>query len=208
MFLARLHSIQSDIASCRACPNMVGRPVFGAAVRSRVFLLGQAPGPREESYGRPFAYTAGRTLFRWFEEVSGITESHFRERVYMAAVARCYPGKGSSGGDRVPDTSEIANCSRHLKLEVAHLKPELILAVGKLAIAQVLGPQVYPSKSKLTDVIGRKFKVTFQGHPAEVICLPHPSGLSAWHKTEPGKTLLKKALKLVARHPVWLEEIG
>ncbi|MBC7691587.1 MAG: uracil-DNA glycosylase family protein [Methylotenera sp.] len=207
MSVHRLRTIQQSIAACRDCPNMVGNPVYGAPVTSRIFLLGQAPGPREESYGRPFAFTAGKTLFRWFEETSGISEEHFRERVYMAAVARCYPGKAATG-DRVPDRTEISNCSRHLKLELEVLQPELILAVGKLAIAQVLGPEVYTAKSKLIDVIGKKFAVTFHGRKAEVICLPHPSGLSAWHKTEPGKTLLKKALKLLSRHPAWLEEIA
>ena len=186
---------------------MVGNPVYGAPVYTRVFLLGQAPGPREESYGRPFAFTAGKTLFRWFEETSGVSEEHFRERVYMAAVARCYPGKGTSG-DRVPDRTEISNCSRHLKLEVGVLQPELILAVGKLAISQVLGPQVFGPSSKLVDVIGEKFKVKYHGQSADVICLPHPSGLSAWHKVEPGKTLLKKALKMIAQHPVWQQTVA
>jgi uracil-DNA glycosylase len=31
--------------------------------------------------------------------------------------------------------------------------------------------------------------------------LPHPSGASPWHRMEPGKTLLNRALKLVAKHP-------
>jgi uracil-DNA glycosylase len=34
-----------------------------------------------------------------------------------------------------------------------------------------------------------------------VIPLPHPSGASTWHRTEPGKTLLQKSLALIARHP-------
>jgi uracil-DNA glycosylase len=198
-----LKLIQARIRKCRDCPNVVGPPVHGAPVISPILLLGQAPGPREASYGKPFAYTAGKTLFRWFNEVSGIDEETFRERIYMAAVARCYPGKGKSSGDRVPDATEIANCSRHLKDELEAMKPKLILAVGKLAITQALGPKIFNSQGKLTDVIGKVFKTTFHGHEVDVICLPHPSGLSAWHKTEPGKTLLKKALKLVVAHPAW-----
>jgi uracil-DNA glycosylase len=34
-----------------------------------------------------------------------------------------------------------------------------------------------------------------------VIPLPHPSGASTWHKMEPGKTLLARALALLAAHP-------
>jgi uracil-DNA glycosylase len=207
MSLNRLNQIQRDIAACRDCPNMVGRPVHGPPVISSVFLLGQAPGTHEESRGRPFAHTAGKTLFRWFEESAGVNETHFREHVYMAAVARCFPGKAKGGGDRIPDASEIARCRRHLSLEVSLLKPKLILPVGKLAIAQVLGPSLYGPKAKLSEVVGKKFVATFLGWQADVICLPHPSGLSSWHKTQPGIALLGKALREIARHPAWRAEL-
>ena len=207
MTLARLVQIQRGISSCRECPDVVGRPVHCAPILSRILLIGQAPGVHEESRGRPFAHTAGKTLFRWFEECAGVDEAYFRAHVYMAAVARCFPGRASSGGDRVPDGTEIANCRRHLKLETALLRPQLILPVGKLAIAQVLGPTVYPANAKLADVVGKKFTATFLGETADVICLPHPSGLSTWHQTAPGKALLKKALREIVRHPAWREEM-
>lgn len=178
---------------------MVGPPVHGLAIDSSLFLIGQAPGPHEGDLGKPFAYTAGRTLFRWFNEASGVSEEDFRLHVYMAAVARCFPGKGKSGGDRVPNPEEIARCGVHLKKELKVLKPRLIIAVGKLAIEQVLGLKDF----KLVDVIGKPMKAIYHGHECEVICLPHPSGLSSWHKTEPGKTLLQKALKLIVKHPAW-----
>src|ERR1019366_2814913 len=85
--------LQAELAACRACPNMVGPVVHGPPVVSRVLLIGQAPGPREGSFGRPFAWTAGKTMFKWFEESLGVDEATFRARVYMAAVARCFPGK-------------------------------------------------------------------------------------------------------------------
>ncbi|MEO5969899.1 MAG: uracil-DNA glycosylase family protein [Bdellovibrionia bacterium] len=52
------------------CPKMVGPPVHGAVIATPIFLIGQAPGPREGKLGRPFAYTAGKTLFRWFEPMA------------------------------------------------------------------------------------------------------------------------------------------
>jgi uracil-DNA glycosylase len=170
-------------------------------------LLGQAPGPREASYGKPFAYTAGRTLFRWFNEVSGIDETTFRDKIYMAAVARCYPGKSKGTGDRVPDVTEIENCSLHIKAELELLRPKLILAVGKLAISQSLGAEQFGKTHLLKDVVGKKFKTVFYGHACDVICLPHPSGLSAWHKIEPGIGLLKKALKLIVHHEAWQNSV-
>jgi len=175
---------------------MIGPVVHGPAVASRVLLVGQAPGPREGSFGRPFAWTAGKTLFRWFEEATGLGEDDFRARIYMAAVARCFPGKSSGGGDRRPDAEEVARCRTYLEREVAILKPGLVLPVGTLAIDEVIG-----KGTKLNDVIGTSRKVTYHGVAMDAICLPHPSGASPWHKIEPGKSLLGRAMRLIADHP-------
>ena len=83
-----------------------------------VMLVGQAPGPHEADSRRPFAYTAGRRLFSWMADL-GVDEETFRQRVHIAAVIRCFPGKDAkSGGDRVPDEAEIARCGAHLDREI------------------------------------------------------------------------------------------
>lgn len=179
---------------------MIGPVVHGNPVVSPVMLIGQAPGTREGPAGKPFAWTAGKTMFKWFDGI-GIGEDDFRERVYMAAVCRCFPGKNPKGGDRVPSPQEIAECSRWLRAEVELTKPKLVLPVGKLAIAQLL------PVGKLTEVVGAKHHVTFHGRETDVIPLPHPSGASTWHRMEPGKSLLDKALRLIRRHSAWKELI-
>lgn len=166
-------------------------------VLSKILLVGQAPGDKEPILERPFAWTAGKTLFRWFQESCGLTEDAFRKSIYMAAVCRCFPGKKITGGDRVPDDDEILRCSRWLKKEMDILQPHLVLGIGKLAINQFLPDQ------KLDRIIGRQFRVTYAGHETDFIPLPHPSGASPWHRMEPGKTLLLKALLLCARHPAF-----
>jgi uracil-DNA glycosylase len=172
--------------------------VTGAPIASPVLLIGQAPGVHEGELARPFAWTAGKTMFGWFAEI-GLPEPEFRARVYMAAVCRCFPGKSpGGGGDRVPTPAEIAACSRWLAAEVALLEPQLILPVGKLAIAQVL-----PGVPKLDQVVGRLVRAELHGHEADVIPLPHPSGASTWHRMEPGKTLLRRALRRIAEHPAF-----
>src|SRR5437867_2048198 len=120
-----------SLAACQKCPRMQSKPVSGGPVVSRVMLIGQAPGVKEPILGRPFAWTAGKEMFKWFAEEIGITESEFRRTVYMAAVCRCFPGKNSQGGDRVPSREEVALCGEWLRAEFAILKPGLVIAVGK-----------------------------------------------------------------------------
>ncbi len=179
---------------------MIRPVVTGMAVMSPVMLVGQAPGIKEGPAGKPFAWTAGKTMFQWFTQI-GMSEEAFRARVYMAAVCRCFPGKATSGGgDRVPTKDEIGNCSRHLASEARILRPKLIIPVGKLAIAQLV-----PDCEQLVDIVGTQVKAELGGVKVDVIALPHPSGASTWHRAEPGKTLLVRALARIAQHDAWQE---
>lgn len=200
MSVNKLKELHKKIKACRDCPEMCGTPIHGGAVLSPIMLVGQAPGPHEAKFDRPFAYTSGKTLFKWFGS-AGVSEEVFRNEVYISAVARCFPGKAISGkGDREPSLMEIEKCRQHLSQEVNILKPKLIIAVGKLAISEVLGPQIFSKNHKLADVVGERFFASFHGHACEVICLPHPSGVSRWPRTPEGQVKLKKALDLLSRN--------
>ena len=191
-----IKSHQAELSRCRLCPEMIPPVIVGQAVNSEILLVGQAPGDKEGNLGRPFAWTAGKTLFKWFESV-GVSEQSFRQQVYISAVCRCFPGKNPKGGDRVPDKKEIDTCSQWINKEIELLQPKLILPVGKLAISQ------YLPVNKLVDVIGRKFKQEINGVGVDLIPLPHPSGASTWHRMLPGKELLAQALELLEQHESW-----
>lgn len=187
---------QQKLRQCRACPEMTGPVVTGQPLASPVMLIGQAPGDKEGAAGKPFAWTAGKTLFGWFESI-GLDQRAVRQRVYMAAVCRCFPGKKPRGGDRVPNRAEIDNCRRWLQAEAELLRPQLLIPVGKLAISQFL------DAARLSAVVGHRHRVQWHGCDCDLVPLPHPSGASTWHRTEPGKTLLRDALQLIAGHPAW-----
>lgn len=177
---------------------MLPPPVSGGAVMSRVILVGQAPGVKEPVLARPFAWSAGRTLFGWFQQFCGMNEAEVRARIYFAAVCRCFPGKNTSGGDRVPAPDEIRNCAAWLNDEVAILRPQLVVAVGKLAISQFI------VVNKLDEVIGRAFRLRRERRSFDMIPLPHPSGASPWHRMSPGKELLGNAMQLIDQHPAMM----
>ena len=90
--LVQLQRHVTRLRGCDDCPKMIRPVVTGNPVLSPVMLIGQAPGVREGPAGKPFAWTAGKTMFGWFAQL-GLSEDEFRQRVYMAAVCRCFPGK-------------------------------------------------------------------------------------------------------------------
>ncbi len=194
---ARLERHVKALKRCTRCPLMQRPVVSGGPVVSKVLLVGQAPGDKEPKVGRPFAWTAGKTLFRWFEDGLGLDEAAFRSSIYMAAVCRCFPGKNPKGGDRVPNRQEVANCAGWLEAEFEILRPDLVIPVGRLAIEQ------FVTCRSLRDVIGKQMRIQLAGQEADLIPLPHPSGASPWPRTEPGKSLLQDALHLMARHPAF-----
>ena len=77
------------------------------------------------------------------------------------------------------------------------LRPALVIPVGKLAIAQ------FTAYEGLEAHVGRQARYAYAGHAFDAIPLPHPSGASPWPRVEPGKTLLRDALALIAAHPAW-----
>lgn len=177
---------------------MQSTPVIGEPVVSPVMLIGQAPGVKEIDARKPFAWTAGRTLFKWFAGI-GLGEQAVRTRIHMAAVCRCFPGKNIGGGDRVPNPDEIENCSGWLAAELDITRPRLIIPIGKLAASRFL------DAPRLDLLVGKKHETRFDMFSADLIPLPHPSGASVWHHVEPGKTLLQRALALIKAHPAWRE---
>ena len=187
----------ATLNACRLCPNVFGRPVTGAVRGAKMMLVGQAPGPHEVEDRRPFAYTAGRRLFSWFEQF-GIDENLFRSRVHMCAVIRCFPGRDpKAGGDRVPAPQEIANCAAHLDREIRLLKPKLVIAVGTLAAQALIG------ESELRSIVGRKHRARRAGRGFDLVVLPHPSGRSTWLNKPENQKLLDRSLRRIASHPAW-----
>jgi uracil-DNA glycosylase len=181
-------SLRRDLARCRACVD-AGHPLESLPVRApfsgqRTYLYGQAPGIVEGEERLPWRGRAGQTLRRWLE----LDEDAFYATFYCASVTRCYPGRAPSGrGDRTPTPDEQELCRFWRDWELELLRPQLIVAVGGLAIRSLLGlPQ-------LTECIGERYER--DGIP--VVPLPHPSGASSWPNLPANRQRLTRALALV-----------
>lgn len=180
------------LAACRRCghPDAV-LPILSRAREPRAMLVGQAPGRVEIDSRKPFSGRAGRTLFRWLEQ-AGLEEKAARERIYISAMTRCFPGPHPSGrGDRVPSRYELGQCRSWLEDELRLIGPALVIPVGRLAIRYFLG------EAPLADVIGRRHLVRHPGGESAVVPLPHPSGASSWIHAPGHRALVDAALALI-----------
>jgi uracil-DNA glycosylase len=151
-------------------------------------LVGQAPGVTEAQVKRPFNASAGKRLFQWLAE-AGLEEGVFRATYHMTAVTKCYPGKQPGGkGDRRPSRAEQELCRPFLDRELALVQPQVLLAVGGLAIDTLLGRHL-----ALEQAIGEAFLVDGRW----VLPLPHPSGASLWPNRPENRERLRRALAIL-----------
>jgi uracil-DNA glycosylase family 4 len=184
-----LLALNARIRLCRKCEDAGylarARPVvMDGGRRHGIMLIGQAPGIVENESGRPFGGRAGKELFRWMASV-GIAEDQFRDRVYMAAMTRCFPGKSASGGgDRKPSRPELEACRPWLDAALDVLQPRALILVGQLAIDRYLHGR------RLDELIGNKFEQDGRS----LVPLPHPSGASRWLNDSAHRDLLHQAL--------------
>ena len=186
-----LASLQRDNRVCRACVEagypLESLPVLEGHDGQRAYIYGQAPGVIEGEERRPWRGRAGQNLRRWL----GLDEDEFYATFYCASVTRCYPGRAPSGsGDRVPTPREQELCRFWFEWELRLVRPELILAVGGLAIRRLLG------RRPLEDYIGE----AFEHAGATLVPLPHPSGVSRWLNSTANRARLDAAIALVRAH--------
>jgi uracil-DNA glycosylase len=187
MYKASLTKLHEEMRHCRRCLK-AGYPITSGAIFSgpataTVMVVGQAPGVREKETGLPFSGKAGKRLFQWLEQ-AGWQEDDFRAAQYITAVTKCYPGKGRSRGDRVPEAEERKLCAPFLVCELDLVQPELIIPVGRVAIDRFLG------RGKLADLIGS----VFERDGRLVLPLPHPSGANLWLNRPKSQALIRASL--------------
>ena len=137
---AALEALLAEIRACRICaPHLAHepRPVLQAGPRAPILLVGQAPGRRVHETGLPFNDPSGDRLRRWL----GVTRAEFYDPRFFNIVPMgfCWPGTVKGKGD-LPPRPECAATWRR-RLIAALPEPELVLLVGRYAIAWHLGEE-------------------------------------------------------------------
>ncbi len=194
--LARLHR---EILACTRCVDAgylpQAAPVLSGYPDNRIMLIGQAPGAVEAARRLPFQGRSRNVLMGWLMRAGFSSEAQVRRQVYMTSVTKCFPGKGTGGGDRRPSRAEVDLCRSHLDRQLAIIEPELLILVGGLAHERFL-----PGRP-LDELVGRVFDLGGREVPNRerigplLVPLPHPSGASRWLNGVENRLLLERALR-------------
>jgi uracil-DNA glycosylase family 4 len=195
MSLARLHR---EIRACTRCvaagylPRAA--PVLSGYADNRIMLIGQAPGAVEAVRRLPFQGRSRSVLMGWLIRAGFSSEEQVRRHVYMTSITKCFPGKGTGGGDRRPSRAEVDLCRSHLDRQLALITPELLILVGGLAHERFLpGRPLDALVGRLFDLSGREVSSRSRVRPV-LVPLPHPSGASRWLNAVENRLLLDRGL--------------
>jgi uracil-DNA glycosylase len=164
-FFETMHSLLLKIKKCKECivhlPHGVN-PIISASEKSKIIIIGQAPGRIVHTTNIPWNDKSGDNLRSWL----GIDKETFydAEKIALVPMGFCYPGKGKSGD--LPPRPECAPLW-HSKLFAMMKKAKLVLLVGQYAQDYYLDEK---AKSTLTETVFH-----YKKYLPEYFPLPHPS---------------------------------
>lgn len=179
--LQTLSEVEQGLAGCTRCKLHKGRTniVFGVGnPKARLMFVGEAPGEDEDLKGEPFVGKAGQLLTKMIEAM-GLR----REDVYICNTVKCRPPN-----NRNPEPDELASCEPFLKAQLAAVKPEAIVTLGKFAAQALLRDETPVSRlrGQWREYEGIPLMPTF--HPAYLLRSPGEKG-KVW---EDLKQVMKK----------------
>ncbi|MCJ7558504.1 MAG: uracil-DNA glycosylase [Gammaproteobacteria bacterium] len=168
---SQLRQAVSDCKECSLCESRT-QTVFGVGDRKASWMIiGEAPGADEDRQGKPFVGRAGKLL-----DAMLMAAGFRRDQVFIANVLKCRPPD-----NRDPHQDEIAACSTHLDKQIELVRPDLILAVGRIAAQSLLQTQMAVGRLRgirhVHAATSTPVVVTY--HPAYLLRKPSEKG-KAW----------------------------
>src|SRR5574340_902337 len=156
--------------SCRGCDlyKRATQTVFGEGTRgARIVFVGEQPGDQEDLSGKPFVGPAGRLLDRALEE-AGID----RADAYVTNVVKHFKWepRGKRRIHKKPSAAEVAACRPWLDVELALVKPAIVVCLGASAAQAILGKDFKVSRRRGEFVEGlMEPVVTATVHPSSIL---------------------------------------
>ena len=132
--------LENQCHSCTKCGLCETRKnvVFGVGSRdARIMFIGEGPGEQEDLQGEPFVGAAGKLL----DDMLSIIDLN-RENCYIANIVKCRPPR-----NRDPFDVEQDACIDYLREQVALIKPQVIVCLGRIAAQRIIDPEYRISKS-------------------------------------------------------------
>lgn len=188
-----MDKLLEDIRNCKVCESYLelgANPIVSASSKSKIVIIGQAPGRIVHQTGIPWNDNSGDNLRNWL----GVDkETFYNEDIFaLMPMGFCFAGKGKSGD--LPPRKECAPLWHDKLLDYMQGK-RLILLIGQYA-------QHYYLKERRKNTLTETVK-NYEVYLPQYLPLPHPSprnniwqAKNKWFQSEV-LTILKDQIKMV-----------
>lgn len=158
--LDELHSLVARCTRCLELAENRSQTVPGVGPETaRVVFIGEAPGRWEDQKGEPFVGEAGAYLTELLEKI-GLK----RSEVFITNIVKCRPPD-----NRNPRAPEMDNCAPYLERQLALIKPDLVVLLGRFALERF-----FP-KEKISEAAAKPRKGMVGRREVTFLPLLHPA---------------------------------
>jgi len=162
--LRETRGLVKGCSSCGLCRG-ANKVVFGSgSPDADIFVIGEAPGEKEDQEGRPFVGPSGKLLDSVLR-VAGLS----RDMCYVANMVKARPP-----GNRNPTDEELKACVPYLEEQVTAVKPRVIVLLGGVASSFLLSKPISEARQVMWGLWGHYTFATY--HPAYILRNPKMSG--------------------------------
>ena len=160
--LERLKKSINNIKSCSLKNNATNMVFSDGNPKSRIMLIGEAPGANEDKEGLPFVGRAGALLDKMLAAID-----LNREKVYISNIINFRPPD-----NRRPTDEEIKRYLPFITKHIEIINPKILVLLGSTAMNALIGNEVVISKMR-----GKWIEKQFGDCKTSVIITFHPAFL-------------------------------
>ena len=126
------------IENCQLKKNATKLVFSDGDYKSKIMLVGEGPGQKEDEIGKPFVGDAGMLLNKMLKAIN-----INRQSVYITNVVNFRPPN-----NRKPELSEITKYSNFLRKHISIIDPEILILMGSTAMESLFGSKIKISKER------------------------------------------------------------
>ena len=160
--LEKLKKSINDIKNCDLKKNAINMVFSDGNPKSKIMLIGEAPGANEDEEGLPFVGRAGALLDKMLAAID-----LDRKKVYISNIINFRPPD-----NRRPTDEEIKRYLPFITKHIEIISPKILVLLGSTAMNALIGNEVVISKMR-----GKWIEKKFGNCKTSVIITFHPAFL-------------------------------
>ena len=137
----QLNNLKEEIKNIKNCElkESANKLVFNDGNDlSKIMIVGEGPGQKEDEIGKPFVGDAGMLLNKMLSAIN-----INRENIYITNVVNFRPPN-----NRKPEAAEITRYANFLRKHISIIDPKILILMGSTAMESLFGSKIKISKER------------------------------------------------------------